>query len=170
MDNLFQLPCEFQYHLIIPSMLTGLQVVWEAYGTPVLITIIVADRASLRAVHVGRRHEFDVAQLEDARDDPEHVEYLPPAHPDVLKSFLKFSSPHQIDLSYPNTKFKTEQDKTCRFTPILSFLSSESIELTLVIRKSTLSSKLASEDMLREDEEDDVMPLPPPPPPVVPRA
>ena len=36
MDNLFQLPCEFQYHLIIPSMLTGLQVVWEAYGTPVL--------------------------------------------------------------------------------------------------------------------------------------
>ena len=38
MDNLFQLPCEFQYHLIIPSMLTGLQVVWEAYGTPVAAT------------------------------------------------------------------------------------------------------------------------------------
>ena len=37
MDNPFQLPCEFQYHLIIPSMLTGLQVVWEAYGTPVII-------------------------------------------------------------------------------------------------------------------------------------
>ena len=35
MDNPFQLPCEFQYHLIIPSMLTGLQVVWRAHGTPV---------------------------------------------------------------------------------------------------------------------------------------
>ena len=67
MDNLFQLPCEFQYHLIIPSMLTGLQVVWEAYGTPVLFykqeTLIHAFRNSRQAenwfFHLGYKFKWN---------------------------------------------------------------------------------------------------------------
>ena len=125
--------------------------------SPLLITIIVADRAPLRAVHVGRRHELDVAHFEDARHDPEHVEDLPPAHPNVLERFLqdiKQSVSRKVRWGWVNTKVSH-------------------IELTLVMRKSTLSSKLASDDMLSDDDEDDVIPLPPPPPPttpVVPRA
>jgi hypothetical protein len=53
-----------------------------------LITIIVADGASLGPVHVGRGHKLNVAQLEDSGDDAKHVEHLVAVKPNVLESFL----------------------------------------------------------------------------------
>jgi hypothetical protein len=53
------------------------------------LTVIVGDDAALRSVHVGGRHEGEVAELEDGADEAEDVVDLVGGQPDVLHGFLK---------------------------------------------------------------------------------
>ena len=52
------------------------------------LTVIVTDCTSVRSVHISRRDEIDIAQLEHCRNDPKDIDDFFVAKAQIFHCFL----------------------------------------------------------------------------------